>query len=164
MIIVNINDVPKENHRSPKGRFEAVRQHISLAAGGSKDGAPENGGHPFDVELTRVPPGKSAWPLHSHTSQWEVFIIVSGRGHLRMDAEPREQAVQAGDFILHPPGEAHQLVNTGEEDLVYYIVASNPTSDVVHHVESDKWFVKPIRKVFREVYRPGMQGYYDGEE
>lgn len=164
MTIVNINDVPKENHRSPKGRFEAVRQHLSIAAGTRKDVAPENGGHPFDVELTRVPSGKSAWPLHSHTSQWEAFIIVSGRGHLRTEAGPHEREIQAGDFIVHPPGEAHQLVNTGEEDLVYYIIATNPVADVVHHTESDKWFVKPIRKVFREVYRSEMQGYYDGEE
>jgi uncharacterized cupin superfamily protein len=164
MNIVNISDIPVDHHRSPKGRFEAKRQHLSLAAGGSKDSGSETGGHPFDVELTRVPPGKSAWPLHSHSSQWEAFIIVSGTGRLLTNGEPKETEVRAGDFVLHPPSEAHQLINTGGDDLVYYIIATNPSADVVHHVESDKWFVKPVRKVFREVYKVGMEGYYDGEE
>ena len=66
----------------------------------------------------------------------------------------------AGDALLFPPGDAHQLTNTGDADLLYYIVTDQPPADVVHYPDSDKWFVKPQRKQFR------MQEveYYDGED
>lgn len=160
MHLVNQRDVPAETHRSPKGTFAASRQHLSLAAGGRKDAGPAAAGHPFDVELTRVPPGKSAWPLHAHAAQWEAFIIVSGRARLRTDHAADTRDVGAGDFIVFPPDKAHQLINTGDEDLVYYVIADNPPADIVRYPDSAKWFAKPLRKVFREE----IGNYYDGEE
>lgn len=158
MNIVNLRDVPVDAHRSPQGKFAATRRHLSLAAGGAKDTGPSAGGHPFDIELTRVPPGQAAWPLHAHAAQWEAFIIVSGQGRLRTETQSRD--IGAGDFIVCPPDEAHQLINTGDADLVYYVIADNPPADIVRYPDSGKWFAKPLRKIFRDQ----ALDYYDGEE
>ena len=68
--------------------------------------------------------------------------------------------VTAGDTFVFPPGEPHQLRNTGTEDLVYYVIADNPPADVTNYPDSNKWFVKPQRKSFT------MQetDYYANEE
>jgi hypothetical protein len=37
---IHLSAVPIEHRRSPKGRFELERQHVSLALGGLKDKGP----------------------------------------------------------------------------------------------------------------------------
>jgi len=144
--------------RSPRGRFHVFRRHISEALGAPRDAGAAGGGHPFDVELTRVPPGATNYPFHAHAVQWELYLVVSGSGELR--AGDTVTAVTAGDAFVCPPGEPHQLKNPGTEDFVYYIIADNPPVEVVNYPDSNKWAVKPPRKVFT------MQetDYYANEE
>ena len=146
-----------EQH-SPTGKFCVHRKHLSLALGGRKDIGPFGGGHPFDVELTRAPPGAVNWPFHSHAAQWELFLVLAGQGEAR--TPEGTVAFAAGDCLLFPPGEAHQLTNTADTDLVYYVITDQPAADVMHYPDSRKWFVKPQRKYFR------MQetDYYDQED
>jgi len=152
-----LSDLDWIEQSSPKGKFGVWRKNLSLAAGGKKDVGVAGGGHPFDVELIRLPAGKTNWPLHAHAAQWEAYLIIAGRGRVR--TEEGVEAIGAGDFLVHPPGEAHQMINDGPEDLVYYVIADNPQADVIHYPESQKWLAKPARKVFREEV-----DYFDGEE
>ncbi len=154
----NQNQLPWSEQRSPTGKFCVHRKHLSLALGGIKDMGASGGGHPFDVELTRVPPGAANWPFHSHAVQWELFIVLSGSGEARTPEGVVPFA--AGDCLLFPPGEAHLLSNTGEADLLYYIITDQPAADMMFYPDSDKWFIKPQRKFFRmrEV------DYYDAED
>ena len=144
--------------RSPRGRFHLFRRHISEALGAPRDAGVAGGGHPFDVELARLPPGATNFPFHAHAAQWEVYIVISGSGELR--AGNTRVAVTAGDSFVCPPGEPHQLKNTGMADLLYYVIADNPPADVTTYPDSNNWFVKPHRKSFR------MQetDYYADEE
>lgn len=155
---INISQIAEAAQRSPKGTFSVLRKHISLALGGLKDTGVSGGGHPFDLEMVRVPRGCAAWPLHSHSAQWELYIIISGSGEVRTPSGIR--VVGGGDVFIHPPDEAHQLRNIGSDDLVYYVIADHAAADVIYYPDSDKWFTKPQRKSFR------MQevDYYDGEE
>src|ERR1700730_10413650 len=77
------------------------------------------GGVRIGANVTTVPPGKAAFPLHHHFGNEEHFFIISGSGTLRFgDAT---HAVTPGDYIVTPPGGAglaHQLVNAGPDDLV----------------------------------------------
>jgi uncharacterized cupin superfamily protein len=155
---INISQVSETEQHSPKGRFAVFRKHISVALGGLKDVGVFGGGHPFDLELVRVPSGRAAWPLHSHSAQWELYLIISGSGQVRTASGIA--AVGVGDVIIHPPEEAHQLRNTGSDDLVYYVIADHALADVVHYPDSGKWFTKPQRKSFRML----EADYYDGEE
>src|SRR5215468_7351939 len=81
--------------RSPRGRFHLFRRHISEALGAPRDTGVAGGGHPFDVELARLPPGATNFPFHAHAAQWEVYIVISGSGELR-----------AGDTVLAVTAEA----------------------------------------------------------
>src|SRR5262249_39488133 len=144
--------------RSPHGRFHLFRRHISEALGAPRDAGVAGGGHPFDVELTRLPPGATNFPFHAHAAQWEVYLILSGSGQLRTG--DKVIGITAGDAFVCPPGEAHQLKNTGKEDLIYYVIADNPPADVINYPDSNKWFVKPQRKSFRIQEAE----YYAGEE
>jgi uncharacterized cupin superfamily protein len=155
---INQNQVEWVELKSPKRKFNLFRRHISLVLGGKKDTGTWGGGHPFDVEMTRLPAGKTNWPYHAHSSQWEMYMILSGRGQLRT-AEGKSE-VGPGDCFIHPPGEPHQMENTGTEDLVYYVITDNPQSDIGTYPDSNKWFIKPQRKIFEitEV------DYFKGEE
>ena len=68
--------------------------------------------------------------------------------------------MKAGDAFMHPPLEAHQLINTGRRDLVFYLIADNPPVDIFYYPDSDKWGMRPQGKFFRLKETP----YHDGEE
>ncbi len=100
------------------GNYERFRREISVSLGNSKANP-----HPFDVELTRVPPGARPCPIHSHTLRWEFFIIVSGRAIVERDGGSTE-AIE-GDCFMQPAGTKHRIRNaSGSGDLVYYVIAS----------------------------------------
>ena len=50
----------------------------ALAACGTSDTPTGLGGHPFDVELSKLNPGETGCPYHSHAAQWELFLVLSG--------------------------------------------------------------------------------------
>ena len=143
--------------KSPKGKFHSAGKGISDALGDVRYGWPKKG-HPFNLELAKVPPGKAACPFHVHGSQWELYVIVSGTGTARCGKERHK--VKAGDAFIHPPGEAHQLINTGKKPLLFYIIADNPPADLWHYPDSGKWGFRSPRKFFRMT----ETHYWDGEE
>ncbi|MEO0054773.1 MAG: hypothetical protein RLZZ50_720 [Verrucomicrobiota bacterium] len=159
MNTVHIPSLPEQHVKSPKGKYESYYKDVSLALGGVKDTGPWGGGHPFDLQQRRVPPGASVCPLHAHTAQWELFVILAGTATVRAGDDTKTK-VSAGDAFVQPPGTAHQITNTGKEDLVFYVIADNLPVDSTHYPDSGKWQIKPQRKLFR------MQeaSYFEGEE
>ena len=156
---VNIRDVPEEHRLSPKGRFELRRKHVSLALGGKKDAGPWNGGHPFDIELACLPPGKSNFPLHSHAAQTEHYAILSGSG-MMLDGNGSTMKLEAGDHVICHPEEAHQITNDGGEDLIYYVISDHHRADVGTYPRTGKRYLKPE---YRMVSASDAD-YYAGEE
>ncbi len=59
---------------------------------------------------------------HYHRASEELYLVTAGRGLLRVGGEERE--IAAGDCALIPPGEPHDLRNTGEVDLVVVCACS----------------------------------------
>jgi len=89
--------------------------------------------------LTLVPPGKTAFPFHSHRSNEEMFFIIAGEGEIRMGEETFP--VREGDVIACPTGgpeTAHQIVNTGVEEMKYLAVSTNKSPEVAQYPDSDK--------------------------
>ena len=156
---VNLADISVEHRISPRGRFELDRQHISLALGGMKDTGPWGGGHPFDIELTKVPPGKRNYPMHSHAAQTEFYIILSGTGLLHSDEGEPLRLVE-GDHLICHPGDAHQIENDGSGLLAYYIITDHHQADVGTYTRPGKRWLHPARRVVavEDV------GYYAEEE
>ena len=62
----------------------------------------------------RVAPGQTTAP-HYHPRTEEIYYILSGEGQMRIGDEVRR--VGPGDAIAIPPGETHQITNTGSETL-----------------------------------------------
>lgn len=62
----------------------------------------------------RLPPGAATTP-HYHPKTEEIYYITHGRGRMQIGEELRD--VTVGDAIAIPPGEVHQITNTGEEPL-----------------------------------------------
>lgn len=133
--------------RSPKGKYHIFRKSISEALGGKKDTGTWGGGHPFDIELSRVPPKATNFPYHAHSAQWEMYIFISGTGSVRGPLDTL--TVSAGDCVLFPPEEAHSIINSGDEDLLFYVIADHAPADVVIYPDTGKWGIKPQRKCFR---------------
>jgi len=156
---VNIRDIPEESWSSPKGRFAMVDRNISIALGREPASQDLLKRHPFDVSICRVPAGKAACPYHSHSAQWEFYVVISGRGSVR-HAEGTTP-VEAGDAFYFEPGKSHQISSDAEGDLVFYVIADNPIGECCHYPDSGKWLVRsPERKLIRS---EGLE-YLDGEE
>ena len=155
---VHIPSLAWEELHSPGKKFHSYCRNVSLALGGIRNAGLWGGGHPFDVQIRRIPPGAAVCPFHSHLVQWELFVVQAGTGTVRAGAETH--AISNGDVFVHPPGEPHQLINTGTVDLEVMIVADNPPLDGCHYPDSDKWALRPPGKVFRIT----ETGYLDGEE
>ncbi|MBS0193189.1 MAG: cupin domain-containing protein [Proteobacteria bacterium] len=131
------------------------------------------GARQLGYNITCVPPGKRAFPLHSHHSNEEMFFILEGAGQLRIGAETHP--VRAGDFIACPTGgpeTAHQLVNTGQADLKYLAVSTAVSPEVCEYPDSGKFAVSIYNTggdgkspwAFRHVGKPGdARDYWEGE-
>lgn len=156
---VNTRDIKEEVWASPKGKFGGSGKEISVALGRKPASMDLMERHPFDVEICRVPPGKVAYPYHSHSAQWEFYHVLSGAGLVRYPEG--KTPIGPGDAFIFPPGEPHQLINDGTEDLVLYIVADNPVGESCHYPDSGKWLV---RSPERRLVRSQSLEYYDGEE
>ncbi len=159
MRIIHESQVTEEHRCSPKGSFELFRKHMSIALGGVKDTGRWGGGHPFDVEITRLPPGKRNYPLHAHAAQTEYYVIVSGRGKVVTDGGV-EHLLKAGDHFVAHPGEAHQIVADRDVELSFLVIADNHPADITSYPNTGKRHLKPEYRVVAVQ----EADYYDGEE
>jgi uncharacterized cupin superfamily protein len=156
---INTRDVPEERCSSPKGKFAIADKNISLSLGRDPASTDLMKRHPFDVEICRVPAGKIACPYHSHSAQWEFYLIISGTGVVR--DKDGNTPVEAGDAFIFEPGSPHQITSDPGGDLVLYIVADNPIGETCHYPDSKKWLV---RSPERMLIRSEPLNYHDGEE
>src|SRR5262245_56219320 len=62
----------------------------------------------------RLPPGASTTP-HYHPQTEEIYYILDGEGMMCLADENR--SVRIGDAIAIPPGQIHQITNTGRTTL-----------------------------------------------
>ena len=144
---------------SPKGKFGGAGKEVSEELGRKPQSTDLNERHPFDVEISRISPGKSLCPYHSHSAQWEFYHVISGRGVVRH--KDGTTPIETGDAFLFKPNEPHQITNNGTQDLVLYVVADNPIGESWYYPDSQKWGVQvPEIKYIRS----GPLDYYDGEE
>lgn len=168
--VINIADVelqPFPPGMGPTGdtaeRFEARMGRFSTQVGAKKLG----------YNITAVPPGKRAFPLHCHRVNEEMFFILEGSGEVRFGEQ--RYPIRAGDVIACPPGgpeKAHQIINTGATEMRYLAVSTKETPEICEYPDTGKIGIlaeyppgadgKP--QGFRMVTRVDMQvGYWDEE-
>ncbi|HHI77253.1 MAG TPA: cupin domain-containing protein, partial [Gammaproteobacteria bacterium] len=84
--ILNLDQAPLEDWRHGE-RYQARMVQIGRLLGARKLGC----------RLVVLPPGKAAWPLHAHHVNEELFLVLEGRGLLRLgDAR---HPLRAGDVV-----------------------------------------------------------------
>ena len=159
MLKINTNTLAEVKWSSPKGKFAGAGKEVSEALGRQPQSLNLNERHPFDVEITRIEPGQTPCPFHSHSAQWEFYHVISGTGQVRH--QNGKTPIGPGDAFIFKPGEAHQLFNDGKEDLVLYVVADNPIGESCHYPDSGKWLV---RSPEHQLIRGEQLDYWDGEE
>jgi len=167
--IINIDQI--ELHRRPAThaapgdaatRFDARVGEI----------APRIGAQKLGYNLTAVPPGKRAFPLHNHRVNEEMFFFLEGAGEVRIGSE--RHPVRKGDVLACPPGgpeTAHQIINTGDTELKYLAVSTLIYPEICDYPDSGKFLVAENQRGadgsvqgFRHVGRvESAVDYWDGE-
>lgn len=156
---VNTKNISELVWSSPKGKFGGAAKCLSEALGRKPFSSDLKERHPFDVEITRIPPGKIPYPYHSHSAQWEFYYVISGKGIAR--DKDGTTPIEAGDAFMFQPEEPHGFTNDGSEDLLLFVVADNPIGESAYYPDSKKWLV---RSPERRLLRGEPLDYYDGEE
>jgi uncharacterized cupin superfamily protein len=90
--------------------------------------------------LTVLAPGKRAFPFHSHRVNEEMFIVVEGKGEVRIGAA--RHPIRQGDIIACPPGgqeTAHQIINSSDAELRYLAISTTLSPDVAEFPDSGKY-------------------------
>lgn len=168
--IINVADVvlePRPQAFSPTGtaaeRFDAKIGQIAQALGARKLG----------YNVTAVPPGKSVFPFHNHWVNEEMVFVLQGTGTIRIGSD--KYPLRSGDVVALPPGgneTAHQIINTGEEELRYLAVSTKLSPEVGEYPDSGKFavFAEAPRapdeqtKLLRFIGREGQSlNYWEGE-
>jgi uncharacterized cupin superfamily protein len=154
---VNLSDIKEESWQSPRGKYAVSFKGISEALGRDPDSLDLSKRHPFDLEWNCVPPGKFNFPYHAHSAQWELYLVISGKGIVR-DQDGSTDVVP-GDAFIFGPNEPHQLMNSGDEDFICYVIADNPIGESIYYPESGKWKVNKSSAADR-VFIKGEQTDY----
>ncbi len=137
--IINIADVELKLRPpafAPSGasaqRFDAKMGYIG----------PRLGARQLGYNITAVPPGKRAFPFHNHRANEEMFYILQGNGQIRIGENT--YPIRPGDVIACPAGgkeTAHQIINTGAEELRYLAVSTKLSPEIADYPDSGKFGV-----------------------
>jgi len=159
--VIRLADVPVDKIKAPENSaFGGLRQRVGTHIGAQKLG----------YSFFAVPPGKAAFPFHTHTGNEEMIYITAGEGILRFGNE--EIAVNWGTVIACPPGDEypHQLINTSTAELRYLVVSTMEYPDLSEYPDSNKVGAYGTAAVgphvgFRALYvKDKNADYYDGED
>lgn len=160
--VVHEADLEWLRENAPDGSALRLRKRLAAAAGGREIGA----------SLYRVPAGQRPWPRHAHLGNEEAIFVLGGAGEIAIGE--RTIALRTGAYVAIPAGatHAHQIRNTGGEDLVFLCVSTMRHPDVVVYPDSHKIGVfaggapgsPPQEQTFRKfVSLAGEVDYWNGE-
>lgn len=75
------------------------------------------------ARLWRLAPGQAS-TRHRHIETEELYVLLEGRGRMRVDGELLTLA--ALDTVLVPPDSVRQLFNDGEEEALWLVFGAPP--------------------------------------
>lgn len=144
--IANVNDL--EELRWDHGEIVSSRRDLGDAVGSVRTGL----GH------VTVAGGKQSTPLHCHSVQEEMFVILEGEGVLLLDEE--EHPVRAGSVVARPPATrvAHAF-RAAPGGLTYLAYGTRDASDLCYYPRSNKISFRGLGVIGR-IER---LDYWDGE-
>jgi uncharacterized cupin superfamily protein len=146
--IVNVADV--EAKTVERRRIARTRRNLGIACGSVTTG----------MQHVVVAPDKEAGPLHCHSLEEEIFVMLDGDGVLVLDDE-EETPVRSGSVVSRPPGTgvAH-LLRAGDAGLTYLAYGTREPGDICYYPRSNKINFGGVRVIARLE----KLDYWDGEE
>jgi uncharacterized cupin superfamily protein len=138
--VINLADLTYDNFGhgvSYPGAMKAgANFKARLGAVGAKIGAQKLG-----YNVTILPPGKRAFPFHSHRVNEEMFFVLEGAGEIRIGTAVHP--IKQGDFIACPPGgpeTAHHIINTSATtELKFLAVSTMQSPEIAEYPDSGKF-------------------------
>lgn len=88
----------------------------------------------FSIAYAYLEPGQLSL-LHT-LEQAEVYLFVSGEGHINLDGN--ERRVGKGDCVVVSPKAKQSLMNTGDERLAFFCIVSPPWTAARERILSQK--------------------------
>jgi uncharacterized cupin superfamily protein len=145
-------------HTAKLDLFQRGTLYESLGTSFTEGLATRDLGFAYDI----VPPGKRVAPYHLHHAEEELFIILEGRGTLRVAGEMLP--VGAGDVIAIPAGPEypHQILNTSDAPLKYLSIATRRRPEVCEYPDSGKVNAFAERRILIQRKADSLD-YWDGE-
>lgn len=136
--ISNINNIPKEYMYDPDFKSKLKTILIGDAIGCEK----------IYVNIDYVKPGAESVKYHSHSNQEEFYLIMGGKGILRMDGE--EILIKTGDVISAPAGKdnGHQFINNSSEILLILDIGTREKDDIITYPDENVVLIKNKGLVF----------------
>jgi uncharacterized cupin superfamily protein len=129
--------------------------------------APGTAARKLGASVDILAPGKRGCPYHFHHAQEELFIVLEGRGTLRVAGE--RLPLKAGDLVFIPPGPEypHQILNTSDAPLKYLSISTTETPEVCEYPDSGKYLARgagPAEPPLRTIGRLGESLDYWADE
>ena len=143
-LIVTRMDKINPKHQNEHKQYEYFKYEVTDSQEKYEVASPSEGNQTV-VAFYTLPPGKSNYPFHYHTTNEEVFYVISGSGILETFDE--KISISAGDVIVCPVGKngAHKITNNTEtENLVYLDVDTNNTPDIAYYPHSNKIGIRAV--------------------
>lgn len=130
------------------------RTHVTWLDVGRRTGSTTTG-----LNHGTIAPGADGPPLHCHSAETEIFVVLDGSGTLQLGEE--EHAVRRGSVVGRPAGTgvAHQL-RAGPEGLAFLAWGTREPNDMC-------WYPRSNKISFRGLgvrARVEALEYWDGEE
>jgi uncharacterized cupin superfamily protein len=146
--IVNLEAVEPVLLERP--RVVRTRRKISAAAGSVATG----------LQHVEVAAGKMSAPLHCHSLEEEIFVILDGDGVLML-GEREETAMRPGHVIARPAGTgvAHAF-RAGDHGLTYLAYGTREPGDICFYPRSNKIAFGGVGVIARLE----QLDYWDGED
>jgi len=103
MKIISLKDIPEEGiSHDPELTKKVIIREGELP-------------HLKKFAQAKFSPGQIA-RAHSHQDQYEVFLIQSGTGIVKVNS--LEYQVSQGDCVIFSPSEVHEVLNSGSDDMI----------------------------------------------
>ncbi|MFP4457953.1 MAG: cupin domain-containing protein [Candidatus Zixiibacteriota bacterium] len=139
--IYNIEDIPENFINGPDSEDDMMTKYLGALAGSEK----------MYINIDYVKPNAKSAKYHSHTHQEEFFIILEGKGRVRLSG--KEYEVKKGDFFAKPPGKgiAHQFINDSNEMLVILDCGIKSENDMIMYPDEGILLFKRDKLVFKKI-------------
>ncbi len=156
--VINLDEIELKSRPSAYAATgeAANRYDVRMGQIGRRIGAKQLG-----CNVTAIPPGNRAFPLHNHRVNEEMFLVIHGSGDVRIGTDT--YSLRTGDIVACPAGgveTAHQIINTGTEELRFLAISTMGSPEICEYPESGKFGVyadfsaaaqgKPFRHIARE--------------